>query len=160
MNEIEKYSQRELLLKISQGDEDAFNWLYEHNWRMIYSYIEPIVKSAETTEEIVADIFLKLWQLRDRMNDVENLQAYLRAAARNKALDFIKVTARQKLKEHLYRTEIALRTQLSPHEQLLDKEILKIIQSCIDQLSPQRRKIFGGKMIRARGVTIRFEVPA
>ena len=142
MNEVEKYSPYELLLKVSEGDEDAFNWLYERNWRMIYSYIEPIVKSSETTEEIVADIFLKLWQLRARVKEIENIQAYLRTAARNKALDFIKVTARQKLKEQLYRTEIAFRTQNSPHDQLLDKEILKIVQSCVDQLSPQRKKIF------------------
>lgn len=136
------YPEKELLLRAAQGDESAFDVIYEQNWRKVYSYIEPLVKSSETTEEIVADIFVNLWQSKERLKDIESLGAFLRTVARNKALDFIKVTARQKAREYLFRAEIVLRSPVTPHEKLLSKEMIKIFRNAVEQLSPQRRKIF------------------
>ena len=142
MSEEYIYPEKELLWRAAQGDESAFDVIYEQNWRKVYSYIEPIVKSSETTEEIVADIFVNLWQSKERLKDIESLGAFLRTVARNKALDFIKVTARQKAREHLFRAEIVLRSPVTPHEKLLSKEMIKIFRNAVEQLSPQRRKIF------------------
>jgi len=145
------YKERELLLRISEGDERAFEAIYDQNWRKVYSYIEPIVKSDAIAEEMVIDIFLILWQSRERLQDMKNIGAFLRTVARNKALDFVKITARQGQRERLYRAESFFRLPATPHDELLEKEIIEIYRESIAHLSPQRKKIY--LMYREEGLS-------
>lgn len=145
------HNDRELLFRIAGGDEEAFSALYNYYWQKVYVYVESIIKFSSAAEEVTADIFLSLWRHRERLQQVDNFEAYLRTVTRNKALDFIKATARQKQREHIYRVEMALRPAVTPEDPLMDKEVMQFYEAAKAQLSPQRRKIF--IMNREEGMT-------
>lgn len=140
------YTEFDLIERLAIGDQRAFEMMYELYSQKVYGYIESIVKSPEVSEEITIDIFLKLWLSRERLSDVRNLGAFLRTVSRNKALDYLKVTARDRQRREAYRNDMAARASAAevnaPDAGLFTKELLQIRQESLARLSPRRRKIF------------------
>lgn len=136
-------NETQLLYRISRGDEQAFNELYEHYWPKVYAYMESLVKSPETAEELVVDIFVKLWSGREWLEQIQNVGGFLRTAARNKALDFFKTTARKKKLIQAYQTDMAVLASrpVSDHK-LMSDETARIWREAISKLSPARQRIF------------------
>lgn len=136
------HTDKDLIMRIAKGDEQAFTLFYRHNWRPIYQYLISVIKSAEVCEELVADIFVKIWQSRDTLNDIRNLDAYFRQMVRNKAIDYLRAMSRNKKLEQEYRRNIMLRrldlTQLPGQE----AETNRLKEALLSQLSPQRKKVF------------------
>ena len=71
------YTETELLKAIASGNEAAFNVLFEKYRTKLYGYIFTISKSKEATEEILIDVFLKLWMGKEMLEEIENLDAFL-----------------------------------------------------------------------------------
>lgn len=135
-------NETELLYRISRGDEQAFNELYEQYWPRVYTYLESIVKSPEASEEMVVDIFVKLWAGREWLEQIQNIGGFLRTAARNKALDFLKTTARKKKMMQAYYTDMLLAARTASDHRLLEVESARIWQEAVARLSPNRQKVF------------------
>lgn len=133
----------QLLHRISSGDEQAFNELYQQYWPRVYAYIESLVKSPEASEEMVIDIFLKLWAGREWLVQIENVGAFLRTTARNKALDFLKVTARKKKLMEAYYSDMKWLAARSVSDHLVtNAETSRIWHEAVARLSPNRQKVF------------------
>ncbi len=78
-----------LLFKIRHGDEEAFARLYENYVDALFRFVSFRVKTDEQAQDIVAELFLKLWQhLRATENQVDNLRAFLYRMARNLVVDY------------------------------------------------------------------------
>ena len=83
----------ELLNRIAtQDDREAFRLLVEGYSAQLYSYALVFIKNKELAEEIVSDIWIKVWKLRAQLPGIESLSGYLYTAVRNQA--------------HTYRTRI------------------------------------------------------
>lgn len=136
------HNEQQLLQQIAAGDEQAFNTFYSQHWPKVYSYLESIVKSPEAAEELLVDIFVKIWTGRQWLAQVENPGAFLRTAARNKALDFLKITSREKARISTYQADMAMQLAQQPADRITDAELKKIWHDAVSQLSPQRQKIF------------------
>src|SRR5215831_10911680 len=72
----------------SQGDEQAFKALFDRYRTPLFEFISNIVKSQEVAEELVMDVFLKLWLAMDMLPEIENLDGFLFRIAYNKSIDF------------------------------------------------------------------------
>ncbi|MBU1038705.1 RNA polymerase sigma factor [Patescibacteria group bacterium] len=78
-----------LLFKIRHGDEEAFARVYDKYVDALFRFILFRVKTKEQAQDIVAELFLKLWQhLRNNNNQVDNLRAFLYRMARNLVVDY------------------------------------------------------------------------
>jgi RNA polymerase sigma-70 factor (ECF subfamily) len=134
------HNERNLLLQIADGSEVAFRKLFDHYHRRLFSYLYKVTRSRALAEDAVQDIFLKIWSMRQKLPEIENIQAYLRRMAHNQALKCFQVVAR----EGLVQDELA--RQRSAHgsadDGLLSKEIQLYINRLIDQLTPSQRKVF------------------
>ena len=82
------YDEQELLLQISEGNEQAFNILFNRHWDKLFNYLFRVVKSREAAEELCIDIFTKLWIGKDLIRDIKNMDGFLYTVAHNKAMDF------------------------------------------------------------------------
>jgi RNA polymerase sigma-70 factor (family 1) len=80
---------KQLLIRIAEGDSDAFREFYDMYYLKVYRFSGYFVKSDNLREEIVSDIFFSVWQSRKKLPDVENIEAYLYTATRNKALYYL-----------------------------------------------------------------------
>ncbi|MBN9380509.1 MAG: RNA polymerase sigma-70 factor [Chitinophagaceae bacterium] len=141
----------EILRRITEGDETAFRRLFDLYKGRIFDYLIGIVKSREVAEELVMDIFLKLWLGREWIADIEHIQAFIQKVAYNKAIDFLRYAARNHKLQHLIAKEMAGELDRSLEIQLLEKDYQNIVQEAVRQLSPQRRLVY--TLSREKGMT-------
>lgn len=127
---------------IASGNEVAFQQLFEKHRAKIYNYLYAIVKSREIAEEIVIDVFLKLWTGRELITEIQNMDAFLHKVASNKALDFLRIASRSAALQKLVQQEMQWSKEREADYPLQEAECRKIINRAIQQLSPQRRLVF------------------
>jgi len=147
----EAYIEKEWLLRIAQGDEPAFNALFAQYKPKLYQYLLHLTKSPEIAEEIVIDIFVKLWIGRSLLPHIEDPDAFLRKVAYNKAMDFFKVVARHSRLQQAYLNQLQQVPEKRADELLIDAESRQMIQDAVNQLPPQRKRIY--QMSREQGLT-------
>jgi RNA polymerase sigma-70 factor (ECF subfamily) len=78
---------RRLVERIRAGDVSAFEALYQRYWTRLYSFCFRYVQSAEEAEDVVQDVFFRIWRARDAWRVVGKLDSYLYLAVRNGAFD-------------------------------------------------------------------------
>lgn len=133
------YTDQQLLLAIKNGDREAFTALYHRHSVMLYKNLLILVKSSQIADEVLQDLFVKVWEKRATIQINGNLADYLYRIGENLVYDFFRSAARDRqLKEQLnyyLATDSAL---------LLDEPIENeaLLVKAIDELPPQRRRIF------------------
>lgn len=75
-----------LLSELCSGDEKAFNKLYDYYWEHLFIYVARIVGNDSDAEDIVQEVFAAVWKIKERLDHVNSLKAYLIVIARNRAL--------------------------------------------------------------------------
>lgn len=140
-----------LLKRVAEGDETAFKCIFDMHRDKLYNYLYRVTKSREIAEEIVIDVFLKLWMGRELIQDIYNLDAFLRKVAHNKALDYFRIASRNNAMQKMIRQEIEMAQETAADHQLLSKESDEIFHNAIKKLSPQRRIVF--TLSRVEGLT-------
>ena len=135
------YDEATLLLKVANGDEISFRQLFEHYWDNIYGVALAYTKSTVIAEEMVQDVFLKIWLNREKLAMVEKFDGYLFTVARNHIFNEL----RKKVKEEPFIDSLLnyfQETSGSPEQQLLNKESEQLINMAIKQLPPQQHIIY------------------
>jgi RNA polymerase sigma-70 factor (ECF subfamily) len=144
------YNERELLQQVADGSQDAFARIYEMHRQRLYNYLLGITKAAEVAEDILVDVFMKLWIGREMLVRIENLEGFLHKVAYNKAMDFFKTTARHARLQQVYAQRID-QPQQNLEDWLIDEEARRILREAINQLPPQRKLIY--TMSREQGLS-------
>jgi RNA polymerase sigma-70 factor (ECF subfamily) len=143
VNKNKSYEELQLLNKISQGNELAFKSLFERYRNQLYTYLFKITKSSQTAEEIVLDVFLKIWHGRQTITQIENFDQFLFRVAHNMAIDFLKSPKRNPLlQQEVWNLMHEPKSEENADNKLLLKNTEAIIGQAIDKLSPQRQKVF------------------
>ena len=139
------YDSSQLVPLVAAGDETAFRRLFHLYWDNVYSVAFVFTHSQVVAEEIVQDVFLKIWLKRDRLAGVGNFDNFLFVVARN----------------HIY-NELRRKTGCttppsdvedssnSPEEQLLFKETTRLVADAVQALPRQQRLVF--EMSRNEGL--------
>jgi RNA polymerase sigma-70 factor, ECF subfamily len=79
----------EIIRRIRQGDKAEFESLFRSSYVTLVRYAKSIIKDHDTAEEIVQDLFFKLWQNREKINIESSLNGYLFRSVHNKCLHYI-----------------------------------------------------------------------
>ena len=87
--------EKKLLLELSQGSELAFTNMYNQYKNIVYSTALRITKSKILSEEAVQDIFLKIWQNRENLSEIDSFENYIYIISRNHLFNSIKKIARE-----------------------------------------------------------------
>ncbi|PTT00787.1 RNA polymerase subunit sigma-70 [Pedobacter sp. HMWF019] len=141
MDTLSEPQLRALLLQFRQGDEPAFNQLYSTYAKVLYRKINSIVKDDDVAEELLQDLFLKIWDKRRLINIDHSFVAFLYTVAQNLVYDYLRKVSRDK---RLQATLLinAVDYYMQTEEALIGKETAAIIQQAIDKLSESRKKVF------------------
>lgn len=95
-------NEKEILQLVAGGDERAFEVLFNKYHHKLGLYIFHLLKSNELAQEVVQDVFLKIWTNRASLGEINNFQAYLLVISKNQALNYLKKMANEKaLTTHL-----------------------------------------------------------
>ncbi len=82
--------ERVLLEKIAGGDEDAFRVLFNAYRNLVYTYALRILQSKDAAEDVVQDVFLKLWLKKHDLPEISVVDAYLPIVTRNHILKILR----------------------------------------------------------------------
>lgn len=132
----------DLLLEISNANEDAFKCLFARYRDRVFAYIFKVTKSRETAEEIVMDVFMKIWQSKTALPEIINFEAFIFHVAKNKSLDFLRSAAKDRVLTELIWDQINKECGHQPDERIILTELNLKIDKTIEQLSPQRQTVF------------------
>ncbi|MEI8112849.1 MAG: RNA polymerase sigma-70 factor [Bacteroidia bacterium] len=132
---------RILLHRISDnGDEIAFQELFELYVHGILRFSNSILRSKELSEEAVSDVFFNLWTHRAKLAKIENIKAYIYTSARNTSLNYLSKERREKAIS-LEDISVSLPiNEICPESVLISKELKEAIGRAIDHL-PERCKL-------------------
>jgi RNA polymerase sigma-70 factor (ECF subfamily) len=136
------HTEKELLTRVSAGDEKAFQDLFAIYYEQLYHYIFGFIKSKQIAEELVMDVFLKIWLGRDLITQIEKFDAFLFRVAHNKSIDFLRCAARDPKFKDLLWENIQLANNIQPDSSMLVQEYEIKLREAVSLLSPQRKKVY------------------
>lgn len=150
MPSLTQYDEKELFLQIASGDEKAFRVLFDQYRERLFFFAWQLCHSAVEAEEVVQDIFLKLWENRTRLSEVAFPRKYIYIMARNRTLDLLSKIAKDRQMIH----EVWVNMSQSDNfaDSLLHaNESQRLIQHAMSQLSEKKQTIF--ELSRQHGKT-------
>jgi len=131
---------------ISSRDNDhalemLFADIFKQHEQKLYSLALRITKSDLYAKDVVQEVFLKLWEYREEMQAIKNIEAWLYRLTENKIIDFLrKASADDRLKEAVWNN--LLKSFNETEALVAAKEYNQVIQKAIEQLPPQRKLIY------------------
>ncbi len=139
------HNEREILEQVANGCREAFGKLYYGYLNQASRIVYTITGSREHTEEIIQELFVKLWKNREKLADIERFNAYFYILLRNHTLNYLTGIARERKKLDQY-----IRVAYTGGEQSTDPlhGRLDILDQAIDALPAQQRTVF---LLRAQG---------
>ena len=140
-----EYSDQQLITCIREGDLDAFEELHKRYYVFLCLIAEHIVRNHNDAEEIVSDVFVRLWTIREKTGIISSLKGYLIKAVHNTSLNYIEQNKRRfYLTDRLNDSDRRLLAWDSdyPLGRLYEDEIIKILREGLDKLPDGCREIF------------------
>jgi len=134
-------NESDLLLKLQAGDTRAFEQLYHQYSPRLYLNILKMVKDELTAEELIQELFTKIWQKREVMGIETDFLSYLYRVAQNLVHDFFRKLQRdRKMMEHF--KSIATENYEQIETALNYKESEHLLNTVLNKLSPQQRSVY------------------
>jgi RNA polymerase sigma-70 factor, ECF subfamily len=136
-------SDESLLAHIAiHDDQRAFEILFNRHYKTLCRYVFTILQCKHTTEEVVSDVFMKIWNQRETLQIQCNLKSYLLAAVRNLSIDHLRKQARRRtVGEEAINIDLPS-AYSSAHDTVVGDELIVRVEAAIDQLPKQGRIIF------------------
>lgn len=131
----------EIIRRIRNGDTGQFESLFRSSYVSLVRYAKTLIKDHDTAEEIVQDLFFKLWQDREKLNIESSLNGYLFRSVHNRCLHHIehaRVVERHAEEVSYRQTE----SQESPSDILNYKELQEKVARILEKLPDRCGKIF------------------
>ena len=130
-----------LLKNAANGDQGAFAILYEKYHQKIFIFINGMLNSKEDSEEIVQDIFINLWENKEKLIKIRSLNSYLYRTAKNRLIN---------LHEHRKVQQRAIKYLKSDQqnfaraadEKLIYKQYERVFLDALKLLPPKRKVVF------------------
>lgn len=128
------------LQQLYEGDEDSVQALFELYYPSLCIYAEKILKDSVGAEDVVEDVFFKLWQNKPHFNSLNHLKAHLYLSVRNASLNVLKMDSRAGKREHEYLTLLPAHEE-SHLAEITRQEGYRLLYEAVESLSPQAQKI-------------------
>ena len=139
----------QIITGFKEGSLTAFQGIYAKYYRPLYFFVKQLVNDSQEAEDIVAETYVKLWNMRANFETEQNIKAFLYITCRNASLNCLS-----------YRKRIAVHhknilNSLDEEEYILHQEsysgLMKQIELAIEKLPEKQQEVM--KMILIEGLT-------
>ena len=132
-------SEKELLQSLSKGDREAFHIIFTQYFEKVKYFINNIIKSDADSEDLAQDLFVKIWNIKEMMDQVNSLNAYMYKMARNSAINY----TRRKIHHSVSLDTVDdIPVGFSSEDEYFAKEKELLLKLVLANMSEQRRLIF------------------
>jgi RNA polymerase sigma-70 factor (family 1) len=144
---------QDILDRLAGDDQGALKELYEHYSSSLLQLAYAIVRSKEMAEEVVEDVFIKVWQKRSAVRSLENFPFYLYTMTKNGSRSYLRKFGHKRL---IDLDDVSLpfyRISITPEDLMISGEALQRINIAINELPTKCRLIF--KLVKEDGLKYR-----
>lgn len=134
------YSDAELYQGICRRDRQCFEFLYKSHFRKLYVLSYKYLRNEEQAEEVVNNVFMKVWNLGDRLNNKNSLSAYMSRSVANASLNIIKSNQRYDGKLNSFKLTLSESDEMEDQAGLLEERLVQL-EAAIELLPPQCKKV-------------------
>jgi len=132
-------NEKVVLLQVAQGDEQAFRVLFGAYHQLLAAHVYRLTESMELAEEIVQDVFLKIWMSREALAEVHHFHAYLFVVSKHQALNALRKIARERSRQRTWANDTAVAEAAHVDDRT---SFYNLIDEAIRQLPPQQQKVY------------------
>ena len=128
------------IINLKNGDVEAFRNIFEEYGKRIFIFAKGYVKSNDEAEEVVQEVFIKIWNIRASINTELSFKSFLFKITYN----YIRELFLKKCRENSYKHEIlSLTVDFDNHtaERIDYYSLLELVENLIDKLPPRQKEI-------------------
>ncbi|MBD0293596.1 MAG: sigma-70 family RNA polymerase sigma factor [Flavisolibacter sp.] len=129
----------ELVFRLRDDDVNAFNALYWKYHQAVYANIFKLTKETETTQDLLQEVFITLWEKRSTIDVDQSVSGWLFVVSYNKSVSYLK----KALKEPVVDNELNEELQPAEEPEINVREVrFQLLEDAVEQLSPQKKRVF------------------
>jgi RNA polymerase sigma-70 factor, ECF subfamily len=136
-----KIFEKNILKKIKQGDPEAFEVLFNSYHKKVYNFIRTFIPDVYEAENILQDVFVSIWETRQRINVETPFDKLIYRIARNKSLNNIRKSVNKKIYINTVIRNLPY-LENTTDKKLDFTELEFLFQKYVDKLPDRRREIF------------------
>jgi len=130
-----------LILQLQQGSDQAFTLLYDKYSKQLYRNILRLTKDENIAEELLQDLFLKIWESRENINPEKSFKSFLYKVAENLVYaHFRKIAKDNRLIAKLVIAYVDV--DINAEDVIISKENQNLLNKAIENLPPQRKQVY------------------
>lgn len=122
--------------------EQLFNELFREYEHPLYLFAFKMLRSDMAAQDIIQDVFLKLWSIRDKISEIKSVSSFLYKLTENKVIDHLRAAAVDQKKKNALWTRLQQGYEENVGDFVETKEYHAVLQQAIRQLPPQRRAVY------------------
>lgn len=135
------YDETLLMQDIANGSERAFKIVYDAYKKKIYYYAIGILQDEMLAEDVMQEVFLKIWLIKEELQHVSSIEGYLKRLTRNRSLDALrKLSVEQKLGSSVTREFSKFHNETE--ESVILRETRAALDSAIKTLPIKQREVY------------------
>ena len=133
--------EKALFRLVTEGDKEAFRQLFHHYNKMLQPFVARLTRSPEATEEVLQEVFLKVWLHREKLAATDNPKAYIIRIVSNESVNYLRMQARQgKLLAAM--RPLTTEEAPSPEQSLFYHELEAQLNEAVERLPLACRRIY------------------
>lgn len=133
-------TQKEIIQKFKEGDEGAFSSLYKLYWEKVYNFTRLYLISQEDVSEIVQEVFIKLWEVKQMVDEEQSFEGFLFIITRNQIFNY----SRKRLNYAFLKMTVmeSIERSYEEEDKLELSDLKKHLSTLISQLPERQQEIF------------------
>lgn len=144
------FNEQELINRLSAGDERAFTAIYDFYSDTVFNTAMIYTKDETESQEIVQQIFIRVWETREQLREIRSLQKWLFTSTRNKVFDHLRKQALIRRTLNGFREQqdrqhghVGAEPDEDPTSQWLrQKEYGQLLEKAVSGLPPQQKLVY------------------
>lgn len=146
-----KYSEETELKKLAEGSPKALENIYEQYSTSVFRAAYRYLRKKDITQDLVQEVFVKVWENRQQFVTVDNFRAYLLTISKNLALKYLKEIAKEETAKNEWREFITVETEENKNTSDHKKQLYQDVKEAVSLLPEQQQKVF--RMAKFEGLS-------
>jgi len=138
---VNKYNDLDLVKRLQQNEEEALTIIYKEYWQIMYMAAYNLVKDRSVCEDIVQEVFISLWQRREKLQIKTSLKSYLYTSTVYKVYDHFSKNKKM-LKDELFDNFENKIEASNPETKLMHEELIRHLDAIVDTLPDKCKEVY------------------
>lgn len=144
------HNEKELLMQVALGNTDAFTRLFEHYNDSVYKSAWWYLKSHALAQEIVQEVFIKVWSRKSELQQVITFYPWLTTLTKYYIIDYMRSMSSKALAQQTWAGDLPVQEN-STDFKVRNSQYERLLEQALEQLPSQQKKIY--KLARVDGLT-------